>query len=206
MTTLIRSLCVIALVPSAALAQGGQPQHQAPHPAAHPAAHAPVAHAAPRQEVGGGHIPSHGPPASHGIAPGSVPVHPATPDHNARPTFRDHPNHPEAPHVHVTNNVWVGHGSGRGDAHYHLDHPWAHGHFGGPIGPQHIWRLGGGARDRFRFGGFFWAVAPYDYDYTSDWLWDNDDIVIYDDPDHAGWYLAYNVRLGTYVHVEYLGS
>lgn len=206
MTILIRSLCIVALVPAAALAQGGQPQHQAPHPASHaPAAHAPAAHAPPRQEVGGGHIPSHGPP-SHGAAPGSAPVHPATPDHNAHPTYRDRPNHPAAPHVHVTNNVWVGHGSGRNDVHYHLEHPWAHGHFGGPIGPQHIWRLGGGARDRFRFGGYFWAVAPYDYDYTSDWLWDNDDIVIYDDPDHDGWYLAYNVRLGTYVHVEYLGS
>jgi hypothetical protein len=74
------------------------------------------------------------------------------------------------------------------------------------IGPRHVWRLEGGGRDRFFFRGFYFRVAAYDYSYADDWYWDRDNVIIYDDPDNAGCYLAFNTRLGTYLHVTFDGN
>jgi hypothetical protein len=116
----------------------------------------------------------------------------------------DKKGHPDVPHVHARNDLWVGHNSGPNDPHYRIAQPWTHGHYGGGFGTA--FTLAGGSRERFRFGNFYWDVAPYDYNIVAGWNWTGDQVAIYEDPDHIGWYLAYNPRLGTYAHVEHLGG
>jgi hypothetical protein len=155
------------------------------------------------QHPGGGGHPSGGGYHPSTPAHGPEPYHGA-PHAEANRNFSDAPGHPNSPHV--DDGHWIGHDWGANDPHYHLDHPYDHGHFTAGFGPSHVWHLHGGGPSRFFLGGFYFGVAPYDLAFCDGWNWDGDDIVIYDDPDHPGWYLAYNQRLGTYVHVQYFGQ
>jgi hypothetical protein len=164
-------------------------------------------------QVGGGHIPAKGPAPVKAPQPARAPEQARASGRAPEPTptggnriAADKQGHPAVPHVDAKNDKWVGHNTGPNDPHYHLDQPFAHGRFSGGFGPQHVFVLAGGGPQRFWFNNFYWDVAPYDYNIVADWNWAGDQIVIYEDPDHPGWYLAYNPRLGTYAHVEFLGA
>ena len=108
---------------------------------------------------------------------------------------------------HVNHNQWYGHDAPN-DSRYHLERPFAHGHFD-HFGPGFRYRFLRVDRNRHWFwfpGGFYFEVALWDWPFFADWCWDcGDDFVVYDDPDHIGWYLLYNMHTGAYVHVQYMG-
>ena len=95
------------------------------------------------------------------------------------------------------------------DKRFHLDHPFEHGHFE-HFGPSYRYTVVRIDRDHHRFwfpGGVYFEVAPWDWSVCADWCWDcGDDFVVYEDPDHPGWYLLYNVHTGHYVYATYLGA
>lgn len=108
---------------------------------------------------------------------------------------------------HVNHDQWFGHGPAN-DQRFHLDHPFDHGRFAHP-GPDFRYNILRVDRNRHWFwfpGGFYFEVAVGDWPLFLDWCLDcGDDFVIYDDLDHPGWYLLYNIYTGAYVHVRYLG-
>ena len=190
----------LSLIPLAAvLASPALADHEHEHGAAAPVRiapppRAPMAHPAPAPAP----PPGRGTPRAP--TPGAIPAPP--------PAATPHgPHMYERPHVDSGQN-WRGHDTGPGDHRYHVERPWSAGRFRGPIGHEHAYhiRRWDPRGHRFWLNGAYFGVAPWDLAYASDWTWDGDEIVLYDDPDHPGWYLAYNTRTGNYVHVEYGGE
>ncbi len=116
---------------------------------------------------------------------------------------RGAPNHAagNAARPHVQGEQWVQH-----EHVPHIDRPFPRGQFRLGFGASHVFHIEGGNRERFWFHGNYFEVVSIDWPYVADWNWNGDPIAIYEDPDDPGYYLAYNGRLGTYVHVIYLGT
>jgi len=164
------------------------------------------------QAHGQQHFPQNGPP--RGSAQPRPENHGGAPQEHAPANRGGEPQaaHPEehgaAPHrgpvgarPHVEGEQWVQH-----EHVPHIDRPFPHGEFRLGFGASHVFHIEGGNRERFWFNGNYFEIAPVDWPYVADWNWVGDPIAIYQDPDDPGYYLAYNGRLGTYVHVIFLGA
>jgi len=109
---------------------------------------------------------------------------------------------------HVSNDRWYGRDR-PDDKRYHMDHGFPHGRFE-RFGPGYRYNFVRIDHDRWpspkpRLQKRIRRVARSGD--VADWCWDcGDDYVIYQDPDHIGWYLLYNAQTGAYVHVAYLGT
>lgn len=156
--------------------------------------------------------PQHGGESHQGNYPranqGRVPPPPVQRNTHAKVEMQRHDNGKVNGWQHVDHDHWYGHDKPN-DRRFHLDHPFEHGHFV-HFGPSYRYNIVRFDRDRHRFwlpGGFFFEVAAWDWPVCADWCWDcGDDFAVYEDPDHIGWYMLYNVHTGVYVHVTYLGT
>lgn len=153
-------------------------------------------------------------PAERGSNPpranqGRVPQAPvARPQPRSKPEEEHHPTGHVNTTPHVNNDHWYGHASPN-DKRFHVDHPFEHGRFE-HVGASFRYNVLRIDRDQHRFwfpGGFYFDIAAWDWPLCADWCWDcGDDFTVYEDPDHPGWYMLYNVHTGGYVHVTYMGS
>lgn len=157
------------------------------------------------------HQEQHGAPQVHVRGnQGHIPT--APPPQRKTPEAKPQAEHYSTGHVnstpHVSHNTWYGH-EAPNDARFHVDQPYAHGRFT-DIGPSHRFRAERIDRDRHFFylpTGVYFQIADFDWALAADWCWDcGDDFVVYDDPDHPGWYLVYNVETGAYIHAQYMGQ
>jgi hypothetical protein len=163
--------------------------------------------------VEGGHEQAARPPQVRPANPpranqGKIPPPPPQREAHAKPEPEKRENGKINTSQHVNNDHWYGHDAPN-DKRYHIDHPYEHGHFE-HFGPSYRYNVVRIDKDHHRFwfpGGFYFEVAPWDWFICADWCWDcGDDFVVYEDTDHPGWYLLYNVHTGVYVHVNYLGT
>lgn len=93
------------------------------------------------------------------------------------------------------------------DGRYRLVRPFEHGRFRF-LGPRYrypVVRIEIGSRRVWLGGGFAFEIAAWDWPYAEPWCWQCDQFAIYVDPYHPGWYLLWDLRLGRYVHVRYMG-
>lgn len=152
---------------------------------------------------GGGGIRSA--PMGGGAYRQSIPRQPAARDGlRGSPIYE--PFHGGGTVPYVRNNNWYGHAAPY-DARFRLSQPFQYGRFALP-GPSHIYttsRVDAAARRIWLPGGQF-EIADFDWATTAPWCWPCDQFVVYPDPDHAGWYLVYDVRMGEYVHAQFLGA
>lgn len=99
---------------------------------------------------------------------------------------------------HVNNDRWYGHDTPN-DSRYRLQHPFEHGRFE-HVGPEYRYSILRIDPNLHRFwlpGGFYFEIALWDWPLCADWCWTcGDDFVVYEDPDHIGRYLRYNIHTG----------
>jgi hypothetical protein len=157
-----------------------------------------------RQEHG---APRHAAPhANQGRIPPAPARHSGGQEFRREEERRDNGEIDRTPHV--NHDHWYGNDAPN-DGRYRIAHPFERGRFehSGPSYRYNVVRID---RDGHRFwlnGGFFFQIASWDWDFAASWCWDcGDNFVVYDDPDHPGWYLVYNTETGTYLHAEYVGG
>jgi len=109
---------------------------------------------------------------------------------------------------HVANDHWYGHDKPN-DRRYQLARPFEHGHFEhfGPSYRYNIVRIDPNLHRFWLPGGYFFDIPAWDWPLAADWCWNcGEDFVVYEDPDHPGWYLLYDSQTGAFVHALYMGA